>query len=270
VIVDAHVHAWSPRSAHYPWQPLGNLAPEVAWTIEEQVAIMDRLGIDAGILVQMSWYGYDNAYILDCAKRHPGRFGLVGMVDPASEQLEAEMEQLIDAGVKGFRLMPRLRNDIPWFSERLWRKANEVGTILTLLVGPEQVIDAEPFIARYPNVKVVIDHLARPDQELDPERPLFQKLLSMARYPNLYIKGSAYPEITRQPYPYADVLDLMRRSLDVYGAERVMWGSDYAMARDLCSLEAALELADRALQGASSADRALVMGGTAARLWNLS
>ena len=270
MIVDAHIHAWANRSAQFPWQPLGNLAPEMAWTIEDQVASMDRLGIHYGILVQMSWYAYDNAYILDCAQRFPNRFGLVGMVDPTSPQVEAQVDALFAAGVKGIRLMPRLRNDIDWYNERLWQKANSIGAIITLLVGPEQMVDVEPIIARYPQVKIVIDHLARPDQELDPARPLFQKMLAMAIYPNLYLKASAFPAISQQSYPYADVFELLHQSIEAFGAQRVMWGSDFAMTRNICTMDGHLQISDLALQGISPADRALVMGGAAAQLWGLA
>lgn len=270
MIVDAHVHAWIPPSEAYPWQPLGNLAPEVPWTIEEQVAAMTRVGIDRAILVQMSWYGYDNRYLLDCARRYPGLFGIVGMVDPASPTVAETMDHLLAAGVRGFRLMPRLRPDIPWDHARLWSAANERSAILTLLVGPEQAVAIEPLLAAYPRVTVVIDHLARPDQETDPDRPLFHRLLELARYPNLYLKVSAFAAISHQSFPYADVAGLLRQAWAAYGAERLMWGSDYAMARDLCSMEDALAAAEQALDFASAVDRDWIMGGTAARLWLLA
>ena len=269
MIVDAHVHAWIPNCKAYPWQPLGNLAPEVAWTIEEQVAAMARVGIGRGILVQMSWYGYDNAYLLDCARRFPGMFGVVGMVDPASPKVGEEVAQLIGEGVRGFRLVPRLRPDLPWYHPRLWSAANERGAILTLLVGPEQVAAIAPLPAAYPEVRVVIDHLARPDHETDPARPLFRQLLALARYPNVYLKVSAFAAISHESFPYADVGVLLRQAWDAYGPQRLMWGSDYAMARDQCSMDDALAAADQALAFASPADRAWVMG-TAARLWLLS
>ena len=269
MIVDAHVHVWEPRSERYPWQPLGNLQPDFAWTAEEQVEAMRRVGIDAAILVQMSWYGYDNAYILDCAQHYPYRFAVVGMVDPASETIEADIERLVLQGLGGFRLMPRMRPDIPWYSERLWRKADAMGLVLTLLVSPEQAVEAEPVIARYSNVKVVIDHLARPDMESDPQRPLFRKLLAMARHPNLFLKVSALAAISRAGPPYADVVGDVHCALEAFGAERLMWGTDYAMSRGLISMEGAMELIEQSLAGATPEERAAVLGGTAARLWYL-
>jgi predicted TIM-barrel fold metal-dependent hydrolase len=270
MIVDAHVHAWTPRSEQYPWQPLGNLAPEVPWTIEEQVAAMARVGIDRAVLVQMSWYGYDNRYLLDCARRYPGMFGIVGMVDPALPDVAERMDHLLGAGVRGFRLVPRLRPELPWYHARLWSAANERNTILTLLVGPEQGAAIEPVLGAYPHVTVVIDHLARPDTENDPNRPLFRRLLALARYPNLYLKVSAFAAISHQPFPYADVAELLRQAWHAYGPERLMWGSDYAMARDLCSMEDALAAAEQALVFAPAVDRDWILGGTAARLWALT
>ncbi len=231
---------------------------------------MEAAGIDKGILVQTSFYGNDNRYQLDSMRRYPGRFAVIGIVDPESDCVEAEIEELVGQGASGFRLAPLLRPDIHWYSERLWRVADQLGLILTLLVSPEQAVASAEAIVRHPGVKAVVDHLAHPELEHDPQHPLFERLLAMAEYDNVYVKASALDAISRQPYPHRDVLDLVRRTLDAFGPERVMWGTDYAMSsRHRYTMADVLALIDRALDGAPPEEAALVKGGTAARLWNL-
>ncbi len=270
MIVDAHVHVWEPPSSRFAWQPLGELRPAVPWSAEEQCAAMEEVGIDRGVLIQTSWYGYNNDYLLDVAQRFPGRFALIGMVDPSAADVDAQIQKLVARGVSGFRLMPRLRTDIDWFNPRLWEAADSMGLVMTLLVSPDQAVAAAETIERSPHVQVVIDHLARPDQEVTPGQPLFRQLLAMARYPNLYLKVSALSAISRQPAPYLDAQQWLQQALAAYGAERLMWGSDSAMSRERCSLSAELAVARQALAEATPGERAWVLGGTAARLWNFA
>jgi L-fuconolactonase len=104
-----------------------------------------------------------------------------------------------------------------------------------------------------------------------PQRPLFEKLLGMASLENVYIKVSALPAISREPYPHKDVLELVQRLFSTYGPQRLIWGSDHAMTQATCDSpsEKGLALIDMALQHERAEDRAWVKGGTAARLWNL-
>ena len=76
MIVDAHVHVWEPSSSRFAWQPLGDLRPAVPWSAEDQCAAMEEVGIDRGVLIQTSWYGYNNDYLLDVVQRFPGRFAV--------------------------------------------------------------------------------------------------------------------------------------------------------------------------------------------------
>ena len=271
MIVDTHLHVWQLHSEAYPWQPLANVAPDYAWPLENIIEVMDKCGIDRGVLVQTSMYSFDNRYILDCARRYPDRFRLVGLVDPRAGTVEADMESLAGQGVRGLRLGPKLRADIAWYNDsradRLWQKAGQLDLILTLLVRLDQVGPAARAIKRFPNVKVVIDHMARPDEIEDPDGRLFGDLLALAQFEQVYVKVSALGFMSQQPYPHRDILDLVRRVFDAFGPTRLMWGTDTPMSQDPAALPEALRLIDLALPDASPEDRAEIMGGTAARLF---
>jgi predicted TIM-barrel fold metal-dependent hydrolase len=58
------------------------------------------------------------------------------------------------------------------------------------------------------------------------------QVLDLARYPNLALKWSHAPSLlSEEPYPYRDVLPQLRRSIEAFGVERVLWASDYTQAR---------------------------------------
>jgi len=271
VIIDTHLHVWELHSERYPWQPLADIAPDHGWPVESQIEVMDKFGIDKGVLVQPSMYSFDNRYLLDCGQRYPERFRLVGLVDPRAESVESDMASLADQGVRGLRLGPMLRPDIPWYgdkrADRVWKKVAALGMIITLLVTPDQVAPATDAIKRFPEVKIVIDHMARPDKADDLGGPQFEDLLSLAQFEQVYVKLSALGFMSRQPYPHQDMLDLVRRVFDAFGPDRLMWGTDTPMSQDPTTVSDALRLIDVALPDISPDGRMHIKGGTAARLF---
>ena len=268
MIIDAHFHVWRFYSERYPWQPLAATL-DYEWPVENQIEVMDKYGIDGGVLVQPSLYGFDNRYILDCSQRYPDRFRLIGLVDPQADSMESEMESLAGQGVRGLRLAPRVRPDIPWYNDhradRIWQKAGQLNMILTLLIALHEIASAAEAIKRFPEVKVIIDHLARPDLAKDPE--LFEALLALAQFEQVYVKLSALGFMSREPYPHPDILALVRRVFDAFGPDRLMWGTDLPISQDAATVAEAMQLIELALPDVSPAARAEVMGGTAARLF---
>jgi len=196
MIVDTHLHVWRLHSELHPWHPLADVVPDHEWPVENQIEVMSKYGIDKGVLIQPSMYSFDNRYLLDCDRRYPGRFALVGLVDPQADSVESDMESLAEQGVQGLRLAPMLRPDIAWCNDdradRVWRKAGKLSMILTLLVKPDQVTPVSEAIKRFPRVQVVIDHLARPDLAEEHARTtLFEGLLALAQFEQVYVKASA-------------------------------------------------------------------------------
>jgi predicted TIM-barrel fold metal-dependent hydrolase len=271
MIIDTHIHVWELDSERYPWRPLADVVPDEAWPVEQEVEVMDTYGIDRGVIIQPSMYAFDNRYILHASQRHPERFRLVGLVDPRSDRVEADMQALADQGFRGLRLAPRLRPDIAWYDDpragRMWRQAAELDMILTLLIGLDQLGGALTALERYPNVKVVIDHLARPDVTLDADGKLFVDLLALARFENVYLKLSALGFMSRETYPHADVQAWVRRSFDAFGPDHLMWGTDTPMSQAPAGLADAMRLIDYALPDVSAQDRQKIMGDTAAQLF---
>lgn len=272
MIVDAHLHVWELASKQYPWNPLASVAPDYSWPIEQEIEVMDRYGIDRGILVQPSMYRFDNRYLIECARRYPGRFQLVGLLDPQDDSVEEKMEELAAQGVRGLRLGPMLRPDIPWFNDpkadRVWRKAGEIGMVITLLVIPSQLPAASITIERFPDTLVIIDHLARPDRASSPAE--IDALFLLAVRKQVYVKVSALSFMSKETYPHKDIQLLVKRVYDGFGPGRMLWGTDTPMSQKTEGIPAALQLIDLALPQAGQADLALIKGGTAERLfgWN--
>jgi predicted TIM-barrel fold metal-dependent hydrolase len=158
------------------------------------------------------------------------------------------MEDLSDQGFRGLRLAPMLRPDIAWYNtpqaDRLWKMAGRLGLVLGLLITPDQVVDAAAAIQRFPQVKVVVDHLARPDKA---GGQISKDLLALASNDMVYVKLSALGFMSRHPYPHLDTQEWIKQAVDTFGPDRLIWGTDTPMSQDPDTTDRAIGLLQLAL-----------------------
>jgi L-fuconolactonase len=111
----------------------------------------------------------------------------------------------------------------------------------------------------------VIDHLGRPDYA-DPGS--LDNLVAMAALPNVYVKLSGYPHGTGEAHPYVAAHPLIERTLQAFGAERLMWGSDWPVCLPFATYEQAFRSAWE-LPFLADADRAWIFERSAREAWRL-
>jgi predicted TIM-barrel fold metal-dependent hydrolase len=127
--------------------------------------------------------------------------------------------------------------------------------------------------ARNPNTQIVIDHLGL-QQPFEPPAPPnawadVPKVAALAAHPNVAIKISGACTLSHQPFPYQDIWDPLGRIFDAFGFDRCLWGTDWTRAVNLLTYKEGVE-AFRVTGRLSDADRAKLMGGSAARVYNWS
>src|ERR1700756_426462 len=107
--IDAHSHIWTPDVAHYPLASgftVADMKPP-SFTAEELLAQCRPAGVGRVNLIQMSYYQFDNSYMLDMIKLYPVRFVGTAIVDPLGPDLGTAMEALWPKGVRAFRIQPQ-------------------------------------------------------------------------------------------------------------------------------------------------------------------
>ena len=274
MIVDGHVHIFEANSERYPWNSIFGLTAARAAPVEELLAWMEASGVDRAVLVQPSFYGYNHQYLVDCLHRYPNKFAAVGLVDPRGQNPPAELEHLVqDLGICGLRLLPLLDSDFTAFGDRtlipLWEKAAELDIPICLLIGLHQLNWLEPNIGRFPEVKVVIDHLGRVIVAEGPPYPGFQDLLDLAHYPNTYVKLSALSSLSQMNYPHQDIFALIRMALNAFGPKRLIWGTDFPFVSGLDGYIQELMLIQREISFLDENDKSWTLGKAATTLWPL-
>jgi len=251
-VVDAQVHTWESESPRWPWDPTYGQGHAVAAVTRAAnraspvphtalVEAMDAAGVDAALIVTSSIYGYDNGYSFDAVDRHPGRFGVVGKLDPGAAGLEEAVTRWRDRpGALGLRVvatsaLQRAQLESGHF-DRLFGLAERFG--VPVCVYPPRALGLIPRIAaRFSELTLVIDHLGLaqpPLMEPDPEPWMsLPELLALARYPNVAVKLTAVPSLSGRPHPYPDVWPAVHQVLDAFGLDRALWGSDWTRVRPL-------------------------------------
>ena len=230
--IDAHVHVWTPDIVRYPLAPgfeVSQMKPP-SFTPEELFTHTKANGIGRIVLIQMSYYRYDNRYMLDSMRRFPGVFSGVGIVDESGADPGAAMRDLAEQGVRGFRVAPGKTPPDAWIGStgmaKMWETAADEGLAICPLIGPEVLPLIGDMCRRYPKTRVVIDHFARIGADGQIRDEQLDSLCRLADHPHVHVKTSAFYALGKKQPPYNDLAPMIRRVRDAFGAGRLMWASD--------------------------------------------
>ena len=274
-VIDTHMHVWSMDTQRYPFGPPepNYTLPKDDGSVELFMQEMKQDGLDLAVLVQPRYNGWDNRYISDCVKRFPKLFvghGLIDPHDPKNAQvLEREVRQ---NGLIGMRLSPIYHPKQQWLNDPknypLWQKAQELGAVFNVFIAPAQLPQLEDMVRRYPKVKVVVDHLGRPDI-LD-RAPWVENdyLLKLARYPNVWVKFTElYTASKTKQYPYKDVHPFGKMVYEKFGPRRLLFGTGMVGKTRRIPLADELRLVREDIPYFADRDKPWILGRNALKIW---
>src|SRR5262245_60438836 len=275
------MHVWSDDPVKFPFAHPYNakfVPPKTAASLELLVREMDEHGVTHCVLVQTISHGWDNRYLVNCLKAQPKRFRGQGLIDPTDPNVADKLEfWMKEHGLAGMRFSPiYYQGKDGWLNaratDRLWKKAAELGAVFNFFIAAEQLPKLEEMIARHPRVKVVIDHLGRVDLEAKDPEPEIRNLLALARYPNVCVKVSELSSLLpTKKYPFRDAYPFVKRVYDAFGPDRLLWGTGFPGATraeaERPTLQQELLLIQKEMPFFTAADRAKILGKNAARVW---
>lgn len=251
MIVDAHAHV--------------STSP---WPVEDLLGRLGCAGVDRAVLIQPGSYGYDHAYLTSVLARESSVAG-VCLVDPRRPDAPEELHRRCEEGYRGLRLTGLGHGDAAWLfdhrTDALWRAADELDLVVSLLIDPHQLASVGAVAARHPGLGIAIDHLGR----CRPGAPEVEELLALAGWPNVSVKVSALSWLSQETRPYADLRPMIAACLSEFGASRLLWGTDYPHALSAGPYPSPRDELRAVLPDATEAELALVAGGNAARLYGL-
>ena len=235
--IDAHSHIWSPETDKWPLangKAKKDLDPP-SFTPEELLKLAHAVGVGRVVLIQHTLYhGYDNTYLLDAAKAHPGVFAVTGMVNDTKPEPGKAMRELHKKGVKAFRITSRpgigASGGENWLSgpglTEMWTTAAETGQVMACLIDAKDLPGVNAMCAKNPQTTCVIDHFARIGVDGTVHEEDLKQLCALAKHKKTYVKLSAYYALGKKTPPYLDLAPMIRRLLDAFTPDRCMWASD--------------------------------------------
>jgi predicted TIM-barrel fold metal-dependent hydrolase len=273
-VIDAHSHIWTRDIEKFPLAKTAKVADldPASFTTAELLALVRPLGVNRVVLIQHHlFYGYDNTYMIDAARRHPGVFRVVGMVDELKPNVAERMRTLAKQQVSGFRITSWIRKE-KWLTgpgmKSMWECAAATGQAICCLMDPPFLESLDKMCKRRPDTRVVVDHFARIGVDGKIRKADVDQLCELAKHRNTHVKISAYYALGAKKPPYDDLVPMIRRLLDAYGAERLMWASDSPyQLQDGNTYKASLDLIRSRLDFLSQAERLALLKGTAERVY---
>ncbi|XP_045595078.2 L-fucono-1,5-lactonase [Procambarus clarkii] len=239
-VLDAHCHLWELGRFKYPWPTPDMTIHQDHLPQDLQQAMKDTPVTDVIFVQCLNDSPEEAEWVMSLARQFPFIRGIVAGLDPSHPQFESRLVLLKEAVplLVGLRHIPNFQ-DHP---DYLLREDLAAGIIalqkhnltFDLLLRPQQLEAAGVLAGRVSQVgaKLVVDHLAKPDIAASKMDPWRQHMSSLARHPNVFCKLSGLvTEAHLEKWQVDDFRPYVEHVLSVFGAERVMFGSDWPVCR---------------------------------------
>lgn len=275
-LIDAHQHYWHPGRGDYDWMPMDNPVLARPYHPADLAPLLARHGIARTVLVQAAATVEETEYMLGLADATPSVAAVVGWIDFEDAAHRRHLERL--AKHPKFRGVRPMIQDIP---DDDWMLRDDVQWAYRLLIDLDLTFDALGFprhlrnfhtlLARHPELRTVVDHCMKPQiRSHSPEsfahwaagmRAVAEDSDAVCKLSGLVTECDGWSLDALRPY--ADHL------IEVFGPDRLMWGSDWPVCRLAASYSDWHGAAEALTAHLGPAAREAIFGGTAARFYRL-
>ena len=274
--IDAHQHYWSLKRGDYAWLTPSEGGLYRDFTPEDLSPDLVKCAVHATVLIQAAPTEVESRFLLDLAHRHPSIAGVVGWTDFEASDVAERVSRLVRDGqgmLKGLRPMIQDISDPDWLDRRSLDAAFEAMVVNDLvfdaLVMPRHLGVLERRLRRHPQLRAVVDHAGKPDIagiKIEPWAGLLEQLAHSAK---VHCKLSGLLTQAKPGTGVAEFDAFVARIFSCFGADRVMWGSDWPVVTLRATyqewLKMSLELVHRHAPGCEDT----VFGANAVRFYQL-
>jgi L-fuconolactonase len=273
--IDGHQHFWTTQRDDYGW-----LTPDLALLYrdfgpDDLQPLLDHAGVDQTVLVQAAATTDETRYLLGIAEHHPIVAGVVGWVD--MDAPDAAVKTLDDfahhSKFVGIRPMIQEIEDSAWIDRP------ELGIVLNALIEMDVCFDALvrsahlPYLLsclnRHPELRVVIDHGAKPNIAAGEWQPWADGIAAIAEQTSAYCKISGLITEASDKQTYGDTTRYYDHLLEVFGPERLIWGSDWPVLNLAGDYDGWHDASIAMLETLTEQDRDNVLGRNAINFYKL-
>jgi len=277
MVVDAHHHFWDPARATYPWMT-DALAPiRRRFGPEDLRPLLAANGVDQTILVQTRASLDETREFLATAAEHDFIAGVVGWVDLTADvpkQVASLRAGPGGAKLVGIRHQVHDETDPEWLAKKDVRRGitavGKAGLAYDILVKTRELPAALAMVRALPEMRFVIDHIAKPPIASGATSEWAERLKPLAAQPNVFVKLSGMvTEADWKRWTARDLTPYVQRVLEWFGPERCVFGSDWPVCLVAASYAHVIDACGQALGDLPVEDRERIFGGNAVELYRL-
>lgn len=279
MIIDSHMHLFTAQSEEFPRGVHDLYPPDRKAEIAEYLSYADEVGVRHSVLVSLDEH---DDYVAHALREHPGRFSAVAVMDnTAHDPREDFRQRLGELPLVGFRVWTLgadeslvvpdqfldLLSELESAQVAAWFYSDE--TQLRALAG---IVD------RFPDLTIVLNHLGfcqsgfacdewgRPRIETAIPPASLGIVEELAQAPNVVTMFSGHYAFSNESYPYADLKPISNTLLSAFGAERLLWASDWPWIKEHPGYGPLKELVALQLPELSTPEIDQILGGNAQRI----
>lgn len=280
MLIDAHFHSWQLSRGDYGWltPEIGSIYRDV--TVADWQKLAEPLGITGGILVQAAPTVAETMHLLALAEANSAILGVVGWVDFTAADAVLQINNLAKhPKLKGVRPMLHDLPDPAWILQPVVQPAlaamEQLGLVFDALIRTVHLPHILQIARQYPSLSIVIDHCAKPEITRGVEvawQPWADNMAALAELPNVSCKLSGLlneaTEAGKSPEPTI-CKPWVESVLNVFGSERVMWGSDWPVLELAGDYQTWFEACQAMTSHLTSSLQKNIYGNNAKRIYNL-
>ncbi len=273
--IDSHQHFWKYDPKRHSWitDTMAVLRRDYLPTHLEP--LLQEQGVAGCVAVQADMSEAETEFLLQCAAEHPFIKGVVGWVDLLDQGVGERLEYFVgNPLLKGIRHIVQdeaddrfmLRPDFQAGIARL----ESLGLAYDILIYPKQLTAAVELVRRFPAQRFVIDHIAKPRISRGVDPWWKKQMQALAAFPNTACKLSGMvTETDGFRWEREDLYPFMDAVLEAFGADRLLFGSDWPVCLLAGSYESVKQVVDSYTGALTGTERQLIMGGNARRWYAL-
>lgn len=272
--IDAHHHLWRYAPEQYRWIDPGSCIARDFGTVALHDA-MAGCAIDGAIAVQARQSSEETRFLLDAAARLPAIMGVVAWIDLRADDIVQRLEDEGDARIVGYRHVVQDEADDDFLLDprfvRGVRAVIDRALSYDLLVNARQLASVPAFLDRVgvDGARFVLDHAAKPAIARGEWQPWADRIAAVAQHPGVACKVSGLVTEATPDWVADDIARYLDHVFAVFGADRVIWGSDWPVCLLAADYRAVFDLVADHVERHCPAAAEAVFGGNAWRCYAL-
>lgn len=235
-VLDTHHHFWRPARGDYHWMPADHPVLAKDYMPEDLEPSLRKAGVSKTILVQAAATEAETEFLLEIAGECDFVVGVCGWLDMERADFPQRLARFTENPYfKSFRPMLQDIDDPAWILRPQVMKnlahVAQTGVIFEVLTKPAQLPHAITAIRQTPGLRAVVNHISKPPIASGEMSPWADQIAEFADMPDIFCKISGLvTEADHDRWRPADISPYVSHVIEVFGQDRIMFGSDWPVA----------------------------------------